>query len=146
MLLVSLLIGLLLLSIITAIICHVIANKTWSDTAEGLRNIFVGISLVIGAFTLITTSSAISVKVNEEIEFKKTLYTKEALEQRLEQSENLSNGNEMLYSEITEFNNDLREIKYWSQNPWIGYKYNQRIAQEIDYIIIPGVDNEKTNE
>lgn len=146
MLLVSLLIGLLLLSIITAIICHVIANKTWNDTAEGLRNIFVGISLVIGAFTLITTSSAISVKVDEEIEFEKTLYTKEALEQRLEQSENLSNGNEMLYSEITEFNNDLREIKYWSQNPWIGYKYNQRIAQEIDYIVIPGMDNVESNE
>lgn len=146
MLLVSLLIGLLLLSIIIAIICHVIANKTWNDTAEGLRNIFVGISLVIGAFTLITTSSAISVKVDEEIEFEKTLYTKEALEQRLEQSENLSNGNEMLYSEITEFNNDLREIKYWSQNPWIGYKYNQRIAQEIDYIVIPGMDNVESNE
>lgn len=146
MLLVSLLIGLLLLSIITAIICHIVAKKTWSDVLNTLQYIFLCASFALGFINIIMISPAVSVKIDEQVQYDKTLYTKEVLETRLEQYDNLLSGNEMLYSEITEFNNDLREVKYWSQNPWVNCYYNQKIAQEIDYIVIPGMENVKSDE
>jgi hypothetical protein len=47
-------------------------------------------------------------------------------------------GNEMLYTQIMEFNNELRTTKRWSENAWVGMMYNEKIAT-IDYIEIPGV-------
>ena len=44
-------------------------------------------------------------------------------------------GNEMLYNDVVEFNNELRRIKKWANSPWVSWFYNQKIAS-IDYIEI----------
>lgn len=50
--------------------------------------------------------------------------THDMLVYRLEHINELPAGNEMLYSEITEFNNRLYENIINSQNPWISWFYN----------------------
>jgi hypothetical protein len=42
-------------------------------------------------------------------------------------------GNEMLYNDIVAFNNELRNVKKWANNPWTNWFNNQDIAS-IDYI------------
>lgn len=50
--------------------------------------------------------------------------THDMLVYRLEHINELPAGNEMLYSEITEFNNQLYRNIINSQNPWISWFYN----------------------
>jgi hypothetical protein len=57
------------------------------------------------------------------------------LEYRIEHIEENITGNEMLYNDIVEFNNELRSTKKWANNPWTNWFYNQDIAT-IDYIEI----------
>ena len=46
-------------------------------------------------------------------------------------------GNEMLYNDIVEFNNELRSVKKWVSNPWTNWFNNQKVAS-IDYVEIGG--------
>ena len=66
-------------------------------------------------------------------DYEAMLYEKEVLEYRLKNQDNALNGNELLYRDITEFNNDLRDCKYWADNLWLNWFFNQKIAT-IDYI------------
>ena len=68
-----------------------------------------------------------------EIDYQNTLYEKEMLEYRIEHMEENITGNEMLYSDIVEFNNELRRVKKWANNSWTNWFNNQKVAT-IDYI------------
>jgi hypothetical protein len=59
------------------------------------------------------------------------------LEYRIEHMEENITGNEMLYNDIVEFNNTLRNEKKWALNPWTNWFNNQDIAS-IDYIELDG--------
>lgn len=72
----------------------------------------------------------------KRVEYDKALYKKEVLEYRLENGGDIY-GNELLYNEIIEFNNELRDTKYWSSNLWTSWFNNDLIAT-IDYIEIEG--------
>lgn len=45
----------------------------------------------------------------------------------------------MLYSEIVDFNNELRGHKHYSDNLWIGIFFNDKIAN-IEYIDISKIN------
>ena len=75
-------------------------------------------------------------KYAQEIQYQKYSYERETLEYRLEQLDTNITGNELLYKEITSFNNDLRGKKYWGNNVWTNWLYNQKVI-ELDYIEIP---------
>ena len=68
-----------------------------------------------------------------ELNYQNTLHEKEMLEYRIEHMEENLTGNEMLYNDIVEFNNKLRNTKKWANSPWTNWFNNQDIAA-IDYI------------
>ena len=72
-------------------------------------------------------------------EYQNMVYEKEVLEYRLEQIENGTSvpGNELVYKDVVEFNNELRFIKKWSDNIWTSWFYNDIIAEHVEYIEIP---------
>ncbi|MDD6827966.1 MAG: hypothetical protein PUE12_18005 [Oscillospiraceae bacterium] len=116
--------------IIGTIACFIIYDRTDSDLAFG-----IGLVLSIIAFiaTLFVGISIIHVQVNKDIAYQNKLYEREMLEYRIEHIEENITGNEMLYNDIVEFNNELRSIKKWANNPFTNWFYVEDIAM-IDYI------------
>ena len=91
---------------------------------------------IVGIISLIVCSICVfSISINSDLNYENMLAKKEMLEYRLEKQSNIV-GNELLYSEILEFNNDLRSIKKWANNPWTNWFNYQKIANNIDYINI----------
>lgn len=101
--------------------------------------------VVVGTiFSIFFVCMAISVKVNCDVDYENKLAEKQMIEYRIEQGEEIA-GNELLYTQIVEFNNSLRKTKKWSSNPWTSWFHNAKIA-ELDYIEIKEVNsNEKNN-
>lgn len=89
----------------------------------------MGIGLIICGGTILDT------QINKSVDYQNALYEKEMLEYRIENMESDIVGNEMLYNDIVEFNNNLRGIKKWADNPLTNWFYNQQIA-DIDYVEI----------
>ena len=120
--------------IIGTIICWVVANRTNDDGAFGLALILTFITVVASLFT---GFAIIDAQVNKDIKYQNALYEKEMLEYRIDNMKDNIIGNEMLYNDIVEFNNSLRETKKWANNPWASWFYNQNIAT-IDFVEIDG--------
>lgn len=83
--------------------------------------------------SLIVGASIISTSVCKDIEYQDVLYEKEMLEYRIDNIDGNIVGNEMLYNDIVEFNNDLRRVKKLANSPWTSWFNNQDVAT-IDYI------------
>lgn len=116
--------------VIGMIACFIIADRTCNDLA-----FVIGFVLAIIAFfaVLFTGIGIIDAQANENIYYQNVLYEKEMLEYRIEHIEENITGNELLYNDIVEFNNELRSVKKWANSPWTNWFYNQDIAT-IDYI------------
>ena len=96
--------------------------------------------MVLGAVSLAFAVGLIaSEQICAENNYQKTMYQKEVLEYRLQNQDENIVGNELLYNDIVEFNNNLRDVKKWSANPWTSWFNNAKIAT-INYIEIPGLD------
>lgn len=112
-------------------------NDNYALMVPGVVLLIVGVGAVI-----IASGFAIGVSVSKEKDYQNTLYEKQVLEYRLDHIEDDLVGNEVLYQEIVDFNNKLRECKFYCDSPWIGLFYNDKIAT-IDYIEMPiGVGND----
>lgn len=125
-------IGLLVVGIIVAIVRKNVCFKSW-ETYEKLEWIQFP-ALFIGS--IITFVCAIMILINAsmyDVEYQNTLHTREMLEYRIEHMEENITGNEMLYNDIVEFNNELRQTKNFADSPWINWFCNQGIAS-VDYI------------
>ena len=72
-----------------------------------------------------------------ELNYQNALHEKEMLEYRIDHMEENITGNEMLYNDIVEFNNGLRNVKKWANSLWTNWFNNQYVAS-IDYIEIGG--------
>lgn len=118
--------------LIGGIICLFINEEIYSEvlTAITIPLLMVG---VIGS--LLCVGMVIGINATQDIEYQNTLYEKEMLEYRIEHMEENITGNEMLYNDIVEFNNNLRSTKKWANNPWTNWFNNQKIAS-IDYVVI----------
>ena len=79
------------------------------------------------------------VQIPAEHDYQKTLYEKEVIEYRIENQDNNIVGNELLYNDIIEFNNELRDTKRYANSWWTNWFNNAKIAS-IDYIEIPGLN------
>ena len=92
----------------------------------------------LGFFGFIVVSTFIVlVQINKDIEYQNTLYEKEVLEYRIEEVDSNIVGNELLYGDIVEFNNNLRTTKKWANNPWTNWFFNEDVAT-INYVEING--------
>lgn len=117
--------------IIGAVICCNIDSKTRYDCLAPAV-----ILIVLGFFGAIFVSfGIIDAQVNRDVKYQNVVYEKEMLEYRIKHMEENITGNEMLYSDIVEFNNELRSVKKWANNPWTNWFYNQDVAT-IEYIEI----------
>lgn len=116
--------------VIVAFVCLNIANRTFNNLVFG-----IGITLALfGLFgALFAGIAIIDVNVNKDIYYQNTLYEKEMLEYRIDNMEDNIVGNEMLYNDIVEFNNELRSVKKWAYNPFTNWFYVKEIAA-IDYV------------
>lgn len=107
---------------------------TWLRNNTGEINtggwFFIKINIII---FLAIGLTILFIQVPKDKNYQNVLYEKEVLEYRLENKDENQVGNEMLYSEITKFNNELREHKIYSKNLWLNFFYNDKIAT-IDYI------------
>lgn len=87
-----------------------------------------------GACLVASTFIAFVVQISKEDEYQSTFYEKKMLEYRLSEEENVMN-NEFLYASIVEFNSKIAREKRYSDSPWIGLYFNDKIAA-IEYIEI----------
>lgn len=95
----------------------------------------------IGAIaTLFTIFGILITCTTYENTYQNTIYEKQVIEYRLENEDENTVGNELLYNDIVEFNNSLRSVKKWANNPWTNWFYNADVAT-IDYIEIDGLNN-----
>lgn len=130
--LITLLCLLLLLGGIIYMILAIRNQHKWDTSYICSSIIWVSLGAGLTIFCLV---AILKVQVTSQIDYEKTLYQREVLVYRLENIENDVVGNELLYNEIIEFNNDLRTTKYYANNLWTNWFFNQKIAT-IDYIEI----------
>lgn len=122
--------------VIATIICWCIFKIRYSfDTYEEFYLYTILLTIFTVFFSAFVGADILHVKINEDIDYQSALYEKEVIEYRIDNMSDNIVGNEMLYNDVVEFNNELRRIKKWANNPWVSWFYNQKIAS-IDYIEI----------
>ena len=123
----------IVIGIITVIICQKKeCNLSWR-VHDVLENVGIGLAL-LGFFAEVLCVAGIIInRIEYDIDYQNVSYEREVLEYRLNHKENDFPGNEMLYSDIVEFNNRLRNQKKWANNPWTNWFNNEKIAA-LDYI------------
>lgn len=124
--------------VIFTIVCWHIFKTLYSfNVYEGVYIYIVILTIFTIFFSTFVGAGIFHVKINEDIDYQSALYEKEVIEYRIDNMSDNIVGNEMLYNDVVEFNNELRRIKKWANNPWVNLLYNQKIAS-IDYIEIGG--------
>lgn len=103
------------------------SNNDWLEFF-GIVSLFIGIIATFVCIMIISIE-----QIGKDVNYQNTLYEKEVLEHRIENTNDNIVGNEMLYNDIVEFNNSLRSTKKWADNPFVNWFWNDDIAQ-IDYI------------
>lgn len=120
--------------LITGIICLVFNNRSWKcpDWVFGLG---VFLAILSGFLSLLAGIVIIDAQANEDVCYQNKLHEREVLEYRIDNMEDDIVGNEMLYNDIVEFNNSLRSVKKWANNPFTNWFCAEDVAT-IDYIEI----------
>lgn len=129
MLIIIILVAVILLGVILLLL------DKWNESISGFLCTILGTGVLLGCVICIMT-----VQIPAENDYQKMLYEKEVLEYRIENEDSNIVGNELLYNDIVEFNNELRNEKYYANNLWVNWFHNAKIA-DIDYIEIPGTNN-----
>lgn len=136
MLIVIISIVLLLIGILGLIGCH----NYWFDCFEdGIVFISIMFVILFGVSLAVEIPIVLAEQIPSQKNYEKFLMEKEMLEYRLE-NDNLGTGNELLYHDIVEFNQELKDVKYYANNLWTNWFVNGYIA-EIDYIDITKKDS-----
>lgn len=118
------------------LVCLIVAIATDGKYRyDDLNFVSTGGSVCFGVALIISVACIIGNYITMEIKYDNTLYEKQVLEYRLETKNENSIGNELLYNDIVEFNNELRRVKKYANSPWTSWFNNPKIAA-IDYIEI----------
>ena len=99
-------------------------------------NYDVGVMTVIGAALSLIATVCIIVSLfhviplhsHKDFDYQLMLDRKTAFEYRLSHIDENPNGNERLLSEIQSFNEEIATTKYYSENPWVNWFYNEKIG------------------
>lgn len=114
-------------------------NNDWFDiryTFDFVEFASILLILLFGVALAVEIPIVLIEQIPAKKNYEKFLIEKEMLEYRLE-NDNLGIGNELLYKDIVEFNQELKDVKYYANNPWTNWFANGYIA-EIDYIELEG--------
>ena len=128
-----------LVILLAGIVLLIILNKSYYLDEDIWLPISI-VSIMLGAIGVITTLAAIcAAQIPGETNYQAALYEKSVLEYRLENQDDNIVRNELLFNDIVEFNNTLRQTKRYANSPWVNWFYNQKIAT-INYVTIDGID------
>lgn len=116
-----------ILCVVAIIVGIILFNMTHYDFAGFMLLVISGIVAFFMAIWML------GVQANKDVDYQSALYQKEMIEYRIDHADEDIVGNELLYNEIVEYNNDLRFIKKWSDSYWTNWFFNEDIAT-IDYI------------
>ena len=121
--------------LVVGIVLTIIINKKVVDSWDRGNWHFVSVPMIMvgSVLTIIAIAFIINNATTCELNYQNALHTRDMLEYRIEHMEENITGNEMLYNDVVEFNNELRSTKKWANNPWTNWFNNQDIAT-IDYI------------
>lgn len=122
--------------LIIGIVLIVLSNVFyWDDDC-----IFGFLITVVSTIALtIMSMYCIVVHVRRDIDYEQRYYQKQVLEYRIEHYEDNIVGNELLYNDVVEFNNKLRDYKRHNKMFFTNWFTCDKIAQ-IDYIVIPEME------
>lgn len=138
-------IGIIMLAGVLASVYYLIDNYSYSDV-DWLGDVAAWCLIIGICATFIFSVIAIPVKINEDLDYENMLDKRNSLEYQLEQIEEIPENNILLrnelYDEIYSFNARLRKIKTRADNPVWSWLYNQKIADNIDYIDIGKAGND----
>lgn len=123
---------LFLIFLMALVIGKILLDKMYDELLPVL-SLVIGVvgTVLCGLFLLINLMVM-------DVNYQNKLEEKSMLEYRIQKGEEIA-GNELLYSQVVDFNNDLRSTKILSKNPWVNCFNNWKIA-EIDYIEIDKED------
>lgn len=110
---------------------HKIKGDFWDDTYFCLSiscYFIAGIWLFVSMILILTNISTI------DVNYENALAEKQMIEYRLQNEDDIS-GNELLYTQIVDFNKELRVTKKYSNSLWTNWFFNPKIST-IDYIKI----------
>ena len=110
-----------------------ICDSNYRMTNTALFAVGIVCTFVGGLLAAIIIGCLIGNTAYKDLDYQNTVHEKEMLEYRIEHMEENITGNEMLYSDIVDFNNDLRSTKKWANNPWTNWFNNEYVAS-LDYI------------
>ena len=138
--------GIIILSVVLFIVGFIltkVADKKYWDYCQVWYGICGLAFKVLSIFCIIISATiSLMVQIPKQKDYETALYERQVIEYRLEnKSENVV-GNELLYQDIVDYNNGLRSHKRYSDNFWLNWFYNEKIAT-IEYIEIEGVENYK---
>lgn len=122
------------LAVSGCIVTHLYSNSCHGFWDHDVWSTVGAVGCVLGFTGLVVSAFlGLRVQINKDVDYQVALNERDALVYRLEHREDNMVGNEMLYSEVTEFNNGLLSTKKWADSPWIGCFFNEKIA-DLDYI------------
>lgn len=120
--------------LVVSIVVLWLNGEYWdSETAVFLGGFF-GIISFLGI--LVTLIQILVVQIPKDVDYKRTQYERTQLIEQYEQ------GNQYAYDSIIEFDKRLLSIKKWANNPFTSWFYNQRIANDVDFILYDDYDFE----
>lgn len=132
MIITFMIISVVLLGIVLLVISQK-CNLSWDMqnnlSFAGEMTIILSVIATVICFTIILYNVTMC-----DINYQNMLYAKEMLEHRIEHMDEDVIGNEMLYNDIVEFNNELRIVKKFANSPWTNWFNNQKIA-DLDYVV-----------
>lgn len=120
--------------LVVGVIFLLLKRKTRFRRNEEIMEIVGFTCTILGVIlSLAVVSVWIGNSVRMEINYHNALHKREMLEYRVEHMNEDITGNEMLYNDIVEFNNELRSQKKWANSIWTNWFNNKYIA-DLDYI------------
>ena len=132
MLITFMIIGVVILGIVLLVIsqkCDLSCGMQDNLSFAGAMTTVLSVIATVICFTIILYNVTMC-----DINYQNMLYAKEMLEYRIEHMDEDVIGNEMLYNDIVEFNNELRIVKKFANSPWTNWFNNQKIAA-LDYVV-----------
>lgn len=128
MILTLIFIGMLLLGLIFIKIG--VTTYTDIDVAGGIIVVFGSVFLIISAITIIVSHAC----ANNSIQKNKIEYEGLCKRYEIVKSEFEDVSKSDVIGDITAWNMNVYNTKYWSENPWTNWFNPKRVADNLDYI------------
>lgn len=130
--------GLIIYAALVTVIGFILIGLVCEDWAEDI-GLFLAITGLVCVIIMIIVIAVVQIPSDADLE--RAVYERKMLEYRLETTG--LDGNELLYSDIVDFNKHLYTMKRHARKFNTGWFVNTKIADNIDYIsvgdgIIPG--------